>query len=258
MKMIILAAGQGTRLRPLTNDKPKCMVEYHDKSIIDYILDVATGCSINNITVVNGYKKDVLESYLSDRPVNFVTNNEFDTTNMVTTLFKAKEHMTDDLIISYADIIYSKDILEKLMASQSDFSVVVDKSWKKLWSQRMDNPLDDAETLKIKDGHIVELGKKPTSYDEIEGQYIGLLKISKTMINKVIEYYENLDKGATYDGKDFDNMYMTSFIQMIIDNLTDATPVYIDGGWIEIDCMDDLKSTIVQSTVKGSVESSSN
>tara|TARA_Y100001968_G_scaffold119320_1_gene108718 strand:+ start:12401 stop:12895 length:495 start_codon:yes stop_codon:yes gene_type:complete len=164
---------------------------------------------------------------------------------MVTTLFKAKEIMNDDLIISYADIIYNRNILEKLKEDKSDFSVVVDKSWRELWSQRMENPLDDAETLKIKDGRIIEIGKKPKGYNDIEGQYIGLIKISKNIINRVVSFYETLDRNCFYDGKCFDNMYMTSFIQMIIDNLSDINPVYIDGGWLEIDCIDDLQSTFV-------------
>lgn len=245
MKMIILAAGQGTRLRPLTNDKPKCMVKYQGKPIIDYILDVAKECSVKNIALVNGYKKEVLEEYLSDEKLNFYTNKEFDSTNMVSTLFCAKDFMDDDIIISYADIVYKKEVLEKLIKSKEDFSVVVDRKWRELWFQRMENPLDDAETLKIKDGKILELGKKPKSYDEIEGQYIGLIKISKNILNKVIDFYENLDRNKMYDGKDFDNMYMTSFIQMIIDNLLDVKPVFIDGGWVEVDCVEDMKAEML-------------
>ena len=106
----------------------------------------------------------------------------------------------------------------------------------------MENPLEDAETLKIKDDKIIELGKKPQNYSEIEGQYIGLIKISKNIVNKVIDYYDSLDKNKLYDAKDFDNMYMTSFIQMAIDNLVDVKPVYINGGWVEIDSVEDLNS----------------
>ncbi len=242
MKAIILAAGQGTRLRPLTSDKPKCMVEYQNKPIIDYILEVMKESCIFNIAIVNGYKKDVLEEYLKDESLAFYTNNNFDKTNMVSTLFCAKDFMDDDLIISYADIVYNKEVLEKLLKSDSDFSVVVDRKWRELWSQRMENPLEDAETLKIKDRKIIELGKKPNDYTDIEGQYIGLIKISKKIVNKVIELYQQLDKENEYDKQNFDNMYMTSFIQIIIDNLTDIKPVFIDGGWIEVDCIDDLKS----------------
>ena len=106
----------------------------------------------------------------------------------------------------------------------------------------MDDPLRDAETLKIdENGYIKELGKKPKSYDEIEGQYIGLVKIRKDIAPKIKEYYEQLDKSTMYDGKDYENMYMTSFLQMIADNLYPLFPVYIQNGWIEIDEPSDLE-----------------
>jgi L-glutamine-phosphate cytidylyltransferase len=242
MKMIIVAAGQGTRLRPLTNEVPKCMVPYKQKPIIDYILETANSCGINEIGIINGYKNKVLEDYLKDKKIKFFTNKSFDKTNMVSSLFCARDYMDDDLIISYADIIYKHDVLKKLLNSQDDFSVVIDKDWKKLWSLRMENPLDDAETLKIENGNIIEIGKKAHTYNDIEGQYIGLIKISKKILNQIIKFYDMLDRGASYDGKDFDNMYMTSFIQMIIDNLLNVKPTFINGGWIEIDSLDDLKN----------------
>ncbi|MDD3443302.1 MAG: phosphocholine cytidylyltransferase family protein [Sulfurimonas denitrificans] len=241
MKAIILAAGQGSRLRPLTDKKPKCMVEYNGRAIIDYILDAMHGCEIQNIAIANGYKADVLTDYLKDETLTFYTNKNFDKTNMVSTLFCAKEFMDDDLIISYADIVYGKETLDKLISSKNDFSVVVDRKWRDLWNQRMENPLQDAETLKIQNSKIIELGKKPSTYEDIEGQYIGLMKISKRVIHGVVEYYQGLDTNASYDSQSFDNMYMTSFIQMIIDNLLDVKPIFIDGGWVEIDSISDLK-----------------
>jgi L-glutamine-phosphate cytidylyltransferase len=240
MKAIILAAGQGTRLQPLTNEKPKCMVKYNHKPIIDHIIEVIKLCNINDIAVVNGYKKEVLEAYLIDQDISFFTNDKYDTTNMVSTLFSALDYMDDDIIISYADIIYKKEVLDKLIRSKANFSVVIDKKWKELWSVRMDDPLVDAETLKIKNGKIIELGKKPKSYDDIEGQYIGLIKISKCVLAKFIDYYFSLNQLILYDTKDFDNMYMTSLIQLVIDNLFDISPVFINGGWLEIDTLDDL------------------
>ena len=245
MKVIILAAGQGIRLKPLTDSKPKCMVEYKNKMIIDYILDTVNSCNINDIAIVDGYKKEVLENAVTAKNIKFYTNEDFDKTNMVSTLFSATDFMDDDIIISYADIIYQEKVLQKLIDSKGDFNVVVDKKWRELWEQRMENPLEDAETLKIKDGNIIELGKKPSSYDDIEGQYIGLIKISKKVLHKVIEYYNNLDRKQIYDGKDYDNMYMTSFIQMIIDNLMPVQPVFIEGGWLEIDCFEDMKSSMI-------------
>ena len=76
----------------------------------------------------------------------------------------------------------------------------------------MENPLEDAETLKIdKNGNIKELGKKPSNFDDIEGQYIGLIKVKQGILNHFKEFYKNLDKNTTYDGKDYENMFMTSF-----------------------------------------------
>lgn len=241
MKLIIVAAGQGTRLRPLTNDIPKCMVKYKNKPIVDYILETAAECNIKDIALINGYKKNVLVEHLKDKDIKFYTNKKFDKTNMVSTLFCAKEFMDDDIIISYADIIYKKEVLESLINSKENFSVVVDRNWKELWSLRMEEPLNDAETLKVKNGMIVELGKKPKNYEEVEGQYIGLIKISKSVIHQFIKFYESLDKNKIYDGKDYDNMYMTSLIQLAIDDLLDVKPVYISGGWLEIDSVEDLK-----------------
>lgn len=86
---------------------------------------------------------------------------------------------------------------------------------------------------------------KDLTKDEIEGQYIGLVKISKIILNKVIDFYEDLDKNKMYDGKDFNNMYTTSFIQMIINDLVDVKPMFVNGGWVEVDSIQDLKVKII-------------
>jgi L-glutamine-phosphate cytidylyltransferase len=243
MKAIILAAGQGTRLRPLTNDKPKCMVEFRGKPIIDYIVESLEEANITNIHIVNGYKKEVLESYMATQDVKFLTNPNFDSTNMVSTLFCAETEMDDDIIVSYADIIYNPKVIKNLLDSDSDLSVVVDRNWKRLWEIRMDNPLDDVETMKVNDdGNIIELGKKPKNIDEIDGQYIGLIKFSKKIIPKIRAYYHSLDKNITYDAKNFDNMYMTTFLQLLINNVVPAKAIHINGGWLEIDSIEDLNN----------------
>jgi choline kinase len=242
LKIIILAAGQGQRLRPLTDDRPKCLVEFNKKPLIDYIIETAKQANFNEIVVIDGYKKEILENHLKDQQVKFYTNPDFASTNMVATLFSAVKEFNDDLIISYSDIIYKHHILLKLIESDADFSVIVDKDWRNLWEIRMDNPLEDAETMKINaQGNITELGKKAKDYSEIEGQYIGLLKISKKIIPSVLNFYNSLDKEAVYDGKNFDNMFMTTFIQMVIERLSPVKAVQINGGWLEIDSIEDLE-----------------
>jgi choline kinase len=178
MKAIILAAGQGTRLRPLTNDRPKCMVEFRVKPIIDYIIETMIGANLTSISIVTGYLDNVLKKHLSKHNnISFYHNENYQTTNMVHSLWRAKSEFDDDLIISYSDIIYSRDVLEKLINSSHDISVVIDKNWRELWSLRMDDPLQDAESLILDENeNILEVGKKVDSYDKIQGKYIGLIK----------------------------------------------------------------------------------
>ncbi len=237
MKLIILAAGRGSRLGHLTDDCPKCMVEYKRKPIIDYTLEAARRVGLTKIVLIKGYKHEKL---LRDGCIYYLNEN-YSKTNMVATLFCAASELNDDCIISYSDIIYKPEILEKLKSAPYDLSIVVDRSWRKLWESRMSDPLNDAETMKVTDeGKITELGKKPRSYDDIQGQYIGLFKFSKKILPAVISFYSSLDRTRKYDGKDFDNMYMTSFLQLLIDRVCPAYAVDINGGWLEIDSASDL------------------
>ncbi|EAJ5474277.1 sugar nucleotidyltransferase, partial [Campylobacter jejuni] len=107
------------------------------------------------------------------------------------------------------------------------------------------NPLEDAETLKMTNGYIIELGKKANAYDEIEAQYIGLFKFSSQFLSEVIAFYEMLDRDILYDNKNFENMYMTSFLQALIEKYNNAKAVKIDGNWCEIDFMSDLKINFI-------------
>ena len=122
MKAIILAAGKGERMGTETENKPKCMIKYKGKAIIDYILEAFYSCSIDYIIIVNGYKNNILEKYLENKNVNFITNNNYNNTNMVYSLFCAEAQMTDDLIVSYSDIIYKKNVLNSLINNAVDKS----------------------------------------------------------------------------------------------------------------------------------------
>lgn len=248
MNALILAAGFGSRLMPLTQNQPKCMVECNGEKIINYEIKALREAGVERIGVVGGYLFNVLCSHLTKQKITDIFCNErYAETNMVTTLFSAKSFLEqcveygEDLIVSYADIIYHPSIVKSLAQAQGEFCVVVDLEWRKLWEKRFADPLSDAETLKISEGKIIELGKKPKSYEEIEGQYIGLFKFSSAFLKKVMQEYDDMDRGAIYDGCGFEKMYMTSFLQHLINRFNNAKPVFIKGEWGEIDCAKDLE-----------------
>jgi choline kinase len=259
MKVIILAAGQGTRLRPLTDDRPKCMVEVNGRSIIERQLDTMHCCGIKDedITIVTGYRSDVLINRFKDTKINFIVNKEYETTNMVCSLMCARSLMEkeDDIIISYGDIIYSENVFEKILNANDDMSVIVDDGWYEYWSERCENPLDDAETLMFdKDSYLTEIGQKTTELSKVQSQYIGLMRFKgqglKNVLNLATEAKRRSDNSVPLwrTTRNYNKMYMTDLLQGLIDEGNKLRAVHIQRGWFEIDDSDDLK--LVESKIE--------
>ena len=236
MKVIILAAGQGSRLGPLTKTKPKCLMELNGKSILEYQLELFNRKKISDVIIITGYKQEKI----TENGVIKLYNSNYKESNMVASLFCEEKYFDDDLIISYGDIIYSRSVFEKLLDSNNTVSVIVDLSWEKLWNMRMNNIINDIESMKIENNKIVDLGKKVDDLSHVDGQYIGLIKIKRTFLNEFTAFYHSLNRSREYAGNSFDNMYMTTLIQLIIDHYNNVTPVFINGGWLEIDTVSDL------------------
>lgn len=239
MRVIIVAAGQGTRLRPLTEKKPKCLVELNSVPLLEYQLVTYQKCGINDINIIGGHCFEQLIDY----PINLFVNKNYKTTNMVYSLFTAESIIESgqDLIISYGDIIFNENNLKKLMNSTAPVSVVVDVDWKRYWLSRMDNPLQDAETLKIsKSNRIIEIGASASTYSDIQAQYIGLIKIRSDKINDFKEIWRTLNNNKKSISLSPDNMYMTDFLQHLINQRWEIQAIKISAGWAEIDEKTDL------------------
>ena len=243
IKIIILAAGKGERLLPLTKDKPKAMVSIFGKPILDHQLNIIKKVGITKTIIITGYCKEKINY----KNIEYFTNEKYDSTNMVETLFCSNKEMEDSFIVSYGDIIYEQKILEYLANDASDISVVVDKGWKKLWNIRSNDPINDAESLEIKNNKITSIGQKINSLDEPCGQYIGLMKFQGKGIEYLKSTYEILkqksmkNNGFYKKNKKFNQMYMTDLLQEIINSGFVIKPLIINGGWLEIDTINDHK-----------------
>ena len=185
---------------PITIDKPKCLVDLFGKSILQRQVDTFIESGITNIHVVAGYLSHKIKNF----GFSISINSEYYKTNMVETLFSARSFIEQngDLIISYGDIIFEQKNLDLLLNSNDEISLMIDKQWKDLWKIRIENPLEDAETLVI-DGKefITEIGKRPKNYNKIHGQYTGLIKVRSDKIGQLIDFYDTLDRNKLYDGK---------------------------------------------------------
>jgi choline kinase len=245
MRMIVLAAGTGSRLRPITNNRPKCMVEVAGKPMFEWTLDAAEKAGIDEVIVVGGYLAEKLEKY----DVKLLINEDFASTNMVHTLFQAKEFFGSGFVMSYGDIVYNPEVLSSLMSRKDDISVVVDKHWETYWRQRFEDPLDDAETLKMNaNGNLIDIGRKPSDITEIEAQYIGLVSFGNAegvaqLCNTMDLAEKQSDQGENPLGasRGLKNLYMTDLLQGMISNGAVLSTCPIERNWFEVDDVTDLE-----------------
>lgn len=244
MNAIILAAGEGKRLHPLTLTKPKCMVELFGKPILERQLSIFKKCGIDDICIVTGFKSELI-NYPN---VDYIKNPNFMKTNMLESLFCASKKFTESTIVSYGDILFEQQVLKKLIDSKGDFSIIIDKQWEKYWKIRSNNPLNDLESLKL-DGeqNITSIGKKVENLNEIEGQYIGLMKFQNMGCDMIKKFYK-ITKDLAKKGKNplnqnipFEKSYMTDFLQGMIDYGYKIKAVPISNGWLELDSIHDYE-----------------
>jgi L-glutamine-phosphate cytidylyltransferase len=229
MKAIILAAGRGSRMGILTDDGPKCLLKLKGIPLIEYQVKALKCAGVSEIALVTGYKSELLTSY----GIKNFYNAQWNTTNMVYSLSCAREWLDEsDCIISYSDIIYKSYIIKELMACDASLAVAYDPNWLSVWEKRFENPLDDAETFKInKDEYLTEIGRKAHSLNEIEGQYMGLLKFKKGYFAR---YRELLGTQLTQTTD------MTTFLYFLIKMNIKIRGIKNKDQWFEFDNAKDI------------------
>ncbi|MCH9610111.1 MAG: CTP:phosphoglutamine cytidylyltransferase [Chlamydiales bacterium] len=210
----------------LTEDRPKCLVELRQKTLLQWQTEALKEAGISDIYIVCGYKKECFpqEGY------RFFENPNWETTQMVQSLMEADELLRKEpVIVSYSDIVYHSDIVSKLMQSSADIAISYDSCWQELWKRRFSDPLSDAETFKQSDGLLREIGAEPKSVSEVEGQYMGLLKITPSGWSRLKEM----------DG--VRDLSVTEILQKLIDHQEEIAAVEVAGRWCEVDSAADLE-----------------
>lgn len=235
MKVIIPAAGRGTRLGNLTDSRPKAMVPVRGKTLLDRQIDSFQDVGLYDITVVTGHFPN---SVTSPHATFFRMHNPmYEMTNMVYSIFCCEEYFdgTEDILISYGDIGFHRSVLEQVLAASNPLATVIDRDFKKYWFSRSADPLSDLENCSYTGDRMVKLGGRATFMEDIQGQYIGMTVISSSVACDVRDHW-NFQKADRRK-----QISMTEFLQSLIDSGIDITPVLISGGWFEIDTPRDLE-----------------
>jgi choline kinase len=232
MKAIILAAGIASRLRPLTDHKPKCLLQVGNKNILSLTLDNIIANNIKEVIIVTGYREQQIKDFISDNynqlVVTYIFNDVYDSTNNIYSLWLAKDELIGhDMLLMDSDIIFDAKILTSLIESGFDNCLALKKH--QVHEEEIKCRVDQQ-------GRILEIGKEVIP-DQAIGESIGIEKFSADLVDKLFQVLERkmlIEKTV--------NQFYEAAFQELIDKgeeiyVTDVT----DKICMEIDTAHDLE-----------------
>jgi choline kinase len=232
MKAIILAAGRGSRMGALTDDRPKGLTKLGGLTLIERAIQSLREGGCTSIGIATGYRAELVAP-LGDHAFH---NAAWAQTNMVMTLAAARDWLTaEPVIVSYSDIFYSAQTVAVLTRAAAPIAIAYDPHWLALWSDRFADPLSDAESFKRDcDGYLTEIGHRPASVADVEGQYMGLIKMTPHGWAEIEAAMSKLTQDR------LDRLDMTSLLSLLLANGVKVGTVAQCGQWGECDSAADL------------------
>lgn len=233
MKAIILAAGRGSRMKGLTDERPKCLIEFEGRTLLDWQLGALREAGITQIGIVTGYRHALLDR----EGLTPFHNPDWAQTQMLSSLCAAHDWLAqDDCIVSYSDIVYEAEAIRTLMGCSDDIAITYDEQWLSLWTRRFGDPLLDAETFQFDaTQHLTNIGQRPQSVGEVMGQYMGLLKFTPRGWARVRQWLDSLPPEQAR------RTHMTGMLSALVSGGHSTVKVLpYRGFWSEFDHPDDL------------------
>jgi len=232
MKAIILAAGVGSRIRPLTDNCPKSLLKVDGKTILEMMLSHIQDCGINEVVFVLGYLQDQIKTFVKenfpDLTTHFITNERYADTNTGFSLMLTKDIIKESVFIKFdADVVFDKEILKRLIESEYPNCLCIDK-----------NINLDAEEIKVivKDENRVVKASKSVNPKDAIGESIGIEKISGETARLLFSELEVM----MADEKNHQEYYEGAY-ERLIDADVPFYALDITGlKWTEIDTQEDF------------------
>lgn len=238
VQAVLLAASRGIELGEFTQDRPKCMLELSGKSLLERIRDSFYTGGINDITVVRGYHKQVVNV----PHLNYVDNDDFETTGELFSLYCGLQSVAQgekDWIVSYGDVLFKKYVLQMLVESLHDLVVVVDTDWLQRANQvRPDYvfaSLPNSKQAFYSDVYVKQIDSNiPPSV--VCGLWTGLLKVGKKVQEPLLDTLKTLlqDDNVQQRGR------MPNLITELVTLGYPVHVIYITGNWLDIDEVEDI------------------
>ena len=231
MKAVILSAGQGKRLMPLTADCPKCILKVRGRTFIEWQIDELAKCGIDQVTVVLGFRADKVERILRERygshRVKTIYNAAYAVSDNLVSCWAAHDEMNSDFILLNGDTLFEAAVLRRLLETDG-YSVTVVVSHKDGY---------DTDDMKVElDGcRLVKIGKDLLP-DQVDGESIGMIMFRD---RGPMLFRNALEKALANPSS------QTKWYLSVIDEMARSMPVWtcsIRGLlWCEVDYHADLK-----------------
>jgi|TARA_B100002003_G_C14041581_1_gene501891 choline kinase len=241
MKVIIIAAGSGTRLGGNEYKIPKSLLEVNAQTILSRQISIFKKMGIKEIVVITG-------PYTEKFPcidVKYINDARYDEHDILGSLLVAKDYIQGDVIIAYSDILFDENVLGQLIQHESDIGIAIDMDWKQAYEGRTLHPSIEAENVLLDaNKNVLKIQKNIRSNDDDVGEFLGLIKLSSYGAKIVTGKFEHLLANHVetfHNALSLKKAYITDFIQELVDSKIVITPIFISGKWCEIDTSQDLE-----------------
>lgn len=242
MRVIIIGAGRGRRLMPMTADAPKCFAEVGGRRLLDWAIDAFRQNDLNEIVFVGGYQ---IEKVRREYPqFIFRHNTDWPNNNILASLFYAEDLMDGPFLCCYSDILFSPNVVAGLLENREDIALGVDTRWLQRYEHRSEHPTDDAEKVAVHDGAITRIHRDLAEQDAY-GEYIGVARFSSRGAAILRQHYHRCRQ--QYAGRPFreavvfEKAYKIHLFQEMIEAGERMVPVDTPGGYIEVDTQQDFE-----------------
>ncbi|MGE5803330.1 MAG: NTP transferase domain-containing protein [Gemmatimonadota bacterium] len=222
-KAIVLAAGVGSRLRPLTDDRPKCLLEVGGRTILDRQLDDLRHCGVTEVVAVVGYCSEQIRARYGDS-VRYVANERYEQTNSLYSLWLARQELMSGALILNSDVLAPRRLFERLLAASAPDAILVE----------LGNAFEPEDMkVRLNGRRVVDFGKR-LPQEQSHAHNVGVAKFCTEGARHLGECLERLI--TTGHENDWAPAAFREFAAK-----WPLTAVDTDGlPWIEIDFVEDL------------------
>ena len=196
---VILAAGMGIRLRNVTGLLPKGLLEIEGKSLISRSLESLKNEGIDRAVVVTGFQESLYHEHLKqqvDSPkLEFVHSRQFEESGSMHSLFVAKNHLQEDFLLLESDLLYESRALPSVINFEGPDVVLAsgktgsgDEVY--IYGEKREEQTGNITSDRIVRGKIAAISKKPFPSLSVQGELVGISKISLKLLNRMCEHHE--------------------------------------------------------------------